>query len=187
MNTPSHLIITAAIAESLPADRVVKSAALLGAIAPDIPLFFLSAGSFWYLSNSQGMPAGDAFRYMYGTMFYHDPWWIVLHNGLHAPLVLLACLSIVYWTQGSVTGLLQSGWGWFFLSCLLHTLIDIPTHYDDGPLIFFPFDWQTRFYSPVSYWDPQRFGRPFMIFEGALDVVLLGYLIVIYARRWWTS
>ncbi|MEZ4675136.1 MAG: hypothetical protein R2932_12925 [Caldilineaceae bacterium] len=32
-----------------------------------------------------------------------------------------------------------------------HTAIDIPLHYDDGPLLLFPFDWKTRFHSPVSH------------------------------------
>jgi hypothetical protein len=63
----------------------------------------------------------------------------------------------------------------------LHTAIDIPLHYDDGPLLFFPFDWQTRFYSPVSYWDPNRYGVPFAIFE---HLLLLGMLIYL-AVQWW--
>ena len=60
-------------------------------------------------------------------------------------------------------------WGpalfWFAAACMLHTLIDIPLHYDDGPLVFYPLNWQARFYSPVSYWDPRRYGIPVAIME----------------------
>ena len=60
---------------------------------------------------------------------------------------------------------------------MLHTLIDIPIHYDDGPLLLFPLNWDLRFMSPVSYWDPNRYGIPFTIFEHSLDIVLLVFLI----------
>jgi hypothetical protein len=67
---------------------------------------------------------------------------------------------------------------WFSLGSLLHTLIDIPTHAGDGPLLFFPFDWQTRFNSPLSYWDPNFYGLQFMVFEILLTVGLLAYLFL---------
>ncbi len=67
---------------------------------------------------------------------------------------------------------------WFCAAALLHTLIDIPTHADDGPLLLFSFDWRLRIRSPVSYWDPNYHGRTFAAFEAALDLLLLGYLLV---------
>lgn len=67
---------------------------------------------------------------------------------------------------------------WFSLGSLLHTLIDIPTHAGDDPLLFFPFDWQLRFNSPLSYWDPNYFGIQFIVFEILLNVGLLAYLFL---------
>lgn len=58
----------------------------------------------------------------------------------------------------------------------MHTMLDIPTHHNDGPLILFPLEWSVRFYSPVSYWDPRYFGREFALFELLLNLTLLGYL-----------
>ena len=52
-------------------------------------------------------------------------------------------------------------------------MLDILTHVDDGPVLFFPFEWQLRFISPVSYWDPRYHGRIFGFFEHTLDAVLL--------------
>ena len=69
-------------------------------------------------------------------------------------------------------------WRWFFISCLCHSLVDIVTHFDDGPVLFFPFDFSYRFSSPVSYWDPAHYGRQFMVFEVVLDLVLLVWLVI---------
>lgn len=42
MNTPSHFIIQAALAKSAAHPKLVRSAFLWGAVAPDIPLYLLS-------------------------------------------------------------------------------------------------------------------------------------------------
>ena len=41
---------------------------------------------------------------------------------------------------------------------MLHIAMDLPVHHDDGPLVFFPFDWKTRIDSPVSYYDRDHYG-----------------------------
>jgi hypothetical protein len=69
------------------------------------------------------------------------------------------------------------------VGCLVHTAVDIPCHVDDGPLLFFPFNWNIRYHSPVSYWDPRHYGTQFAIFELSLDLVLLLYLFVPLLRR----
>ena len=184
MNTPSHLILTAAAAELVPPRRIVRSAALWGAIAPDLPLILLSAGGYVYFHHVLGRPVGATMRHMYTDLFFHDPAWIALHNLLHAPLLLLGGLLGLWWSKPDREAFWKSWPVWFLLSCLLHTLIDIPTHHDDGPLLFFPLDWQTRFSSPVSYWDSKHFGTRFMAIEGALDILLLGFLAVRWLLRW---
>ena len=184
MNTPSHLIITAALVESAPAGRVVRSAALVGSVAPDVPLYLLSGGAYVYVRHVRGWQSSDAFHYVFDELFFHDPWWIALHNTLHSPLVLLVALACLWHAKGGRQAFLASWWVWFLLSCLLHSLIDIVTHYDDGPLLLFPLDWTTRFSSPVSYWDPRHFGRQFTIFEVSLCLAISGCLLVAHARRW---
>lgn len=62
--------------------------------------------------------------------------------------------------------------------------MDVLTHHDDGPLILFPFDWSTRFASPVSYWDRRYHGAVFARLELVLDVALVGYLVVPWVRKW---
>lgn len=65
---------------------------------------------------------------------------------------------------------------WMVVGSLIHTTIDILTHVNDGPLLFWPFDLQARFRSPISYYDPNHFGEIFTIFEWILDGLLLIYI-----------
>lgn len=185
MNTPSHLIINAALRKAL-AGRVSipMGAALWGGLAPDLPLYLLSFGGFAYYRWGLGWETERVFRYMYDTLFFSDPFWIASHNLLHAPLVLLAGIALTWGARHD-----SGGWRrwllWFFLGCLVHTTIDITCHVDDGPLLLFPFNWALRFQSPVSYWDDRHYGREFALFELALDLALLAYLIIPALRRRW--
>ena len=94
-------------------------------------------------------------------------------------------LTLLYTGIGYVAWKRDKRWGsnlfWCGFSCTLHTIIDIPLHYDDGPLLLFPFDWETRYYSPVSYWDTKRYGGQFRLFEHALLFILLLWLL----SDWW--
>ncbi len=126
----------------------------------------------------------EAGELMYDRFFYSSPVWVVSHNFLHAPLVVAAGLGLTYLFRRQR----PARWlRWFLLSCALHTVIDIVTHHNDGPLLLFPFNWSLRFSSPVSYWDPQHYGGIFSVFELTLDVALLGYLLTPRLGRWWRS
>ena len=176
MNTPSHLIMTAAIRRAAPACRLPASAVLLGAVAPDIPLTLVSLGAFVFFRYAQELPTTEVFEHMYGTLYFTDSGWMAAHNLLHAPFMILIGLLMcrgLYGAQRFTTG----WWTWFLVSCLFHCLVDIFTHFDDGPLLFFPFDWTVRFYSPVSYWDTAHYGAQFFMFEAMLDSALLIYLL----------
>lgn len=184
MNTPSHLIITAALRKGVGhAVTIPRSAFLLGSVLPDVPLFFLAIGSqiyFRYLAgrNSPRM-TGQTFDYLY----FNNPWWIASHNLLHSPTLLLIALGALWGARG-LAGTRRHWCFWFVLGCLLHTALDIPTHVDDGPVLFFPFDWSYRFHSMISYWDRRYYGRQFTVFELTLDLILLGYLWLPPLWRW---
>lgn len=149
----------------------------MGSVAPDIALYGLSiSGIVWFrwIKHWEWEAIGT---HLYSNLFYNDPWWITLHHSLHSPTVLAVALLVTRLSTGT-TRFLDSWWTWFFASCMLHTLIDIPVHHDDGPLVFWPIDWSYRFESPVSYWDPNHFGRPAMAFEALLAIVLLARLLL---------
>ena len=183
MNTPSHFIMTAALRKRYRRAPIPTFAFLLGSVAPDIPLFLLSIGSAFYYRFIVGLSPERTFRHMYDTMYFENPGWIAGHNLLHAPVLLLAALAVL-WPYHRNPGGSGRPLFWFLVACLFHSAVDIATHVDDGPLLFFPFDWTTRFHSPVSYWDRRYYGVQFAIFELTLDLVLLIYLLRGPLLRW---
>ncbi len=181
MNTPSHLIINAALARRDGRPQLAWKAWLLGAIAPDIPLYLLSLGGWLYYTQLKGWDSEHAHGYLHGYLYFNDPFWKAAHSVLHAPLVLIVLIglgALLRPRQRWANSLL-----WFALSCLIHTTVDILTHAEDGPLLLFPLNWNMRFHSPVSYWDPRYYGRQFGYVELALDIALLGYLLWSWMQR----
>lgn len=172
---------------------------MVGSIMPDIPLILITFGAIamdLWSGNRMG-PGNEAAElqsytgYLFRYAFFHEPWVKLAHNLFHAPFLILLYGLAGYWlwqrsgAQAAARQTAQRGAAlfWFALACALHSAIDIPLHYDDGPLVFFPFDWQTRVYSPISYWDPQRYGRPFALFEHLLLLGMLLFLLVDWWRR----
>lgn len=172
---------------------------MVGSVMPDVPLILITFGAIaldlW--SGNRMEPGNEAAEmqsytgYLFRYAFFNEPWVKLAHNLFHAPLLILLYGLVGYWlwkrsnAQAVAQQTAQRGAAlfWFALACALHTAIDIPLHYDDGPLVFFPFDWQTRFHSPVSYWDPAHYGRPFTIFEHLLLLGMIIFLLVDWWRR----
>jgi len=182
LNTPSHLLITAAAARAGGLPRGARRAAWLGAVAPDLPLLALSLAGFAWYEGHLGWEREAVLQKLYGELFFRDALWIAAHNALQAPLVLVAGLAGCA-LLGSRAPVAARRLTWFLAACLLHAALDIVTHHDDGPLLLFPFDWELRFASPISYWDHRHYASRFLLFEVALDVVLLGYLSAPWLRR----
>lgn len=181
MITPSHVVINAyigrrpALAERF--DHRDRTIFAIGGIAPDIALYVLNAAALIYYPLFDDMSIYDAHQKAMDDLFFNSPWWIVSHNLLHAPILLAAMIAIA-WLLGSWwalrVGVLAAG-------ALLHSVIDIAVHHDDGPLLLFPFSWSIRFESPVSYWDPAHFGwlmRPI-----DLAITLAGVIWFVRHRR----
>jgi membrane-bound metal-dependent hydrolase YbcI (DUF457 family) len=184
MQTYTHLIMTAAAYRGLKDIKtaVPSKAFLWGAVLPDLPLVLLTIGYFIFRRYDPLLSQEFIFGPTYDALYFTNPWWIVGHNLLHAPPMVGLYALVGYLGQRR-----GYGWGrpllWFAAGCGLHSFVDILTHVNDGPLLFFPFEWQTRFESPVSYWDPTYGGRVFTLFEHGLNLVLLGYL----GLSWWTK
>lgn len=184
MQTYSHVLM-AALAQNKLKKRGVSvhtKAILLGSFMPDVPLTLLTIGFFIY-HRWLFPPPGNEFLFgpQYDNLYFYDPLWISSHSLFHSPLM------IAWWLMLGYVGLRhQKKWGrilfWFAIGCAAHSLVDILTHYDDGPLLFYPFDWTTRFSSPVSYWDPAHYGQWFAPVEHGLG---LGIIIYFVAQSRW--
>lgn len=155
--------------------RYPRFALGLGAWAPDFALTMLTIGGLVWFQNVEGLTASQSAQHMFKHLFYNDPVWIFLHNFLHSPLMVAL--------SAGANGLLMRPWpkfqrwlNYFLAACFFHDLVDVVTHHDDGPLALFPVNWNWRFASPISYWDPQHGGRQFAVFEIALNVVLVIFL-----------
>lgn len=203
MQTYSHAIITAALNRTIKEQTAQQkstdaspiklagidlpplqsNAFLTGSVLPDLPLTLLAIGAIAYdrsgaVKNKPTIEAPTSMtRWLFGHAFFHV-WWVkLLHNLFHAPLPLLAYLVVGYsaWCRGKEWG---ASMFWLAIASFIHTGIDIPLHYDDGPLLLFPFNWTARFFSPVSYWDPKRYGRIVAPLEHLFVIGLLIYLVV---------
>ncbi|MBW4647862.1 MAG: metal-dependent hydrolase [Kastovskya adunca ATA6-11-RM4] len=182
MNTPSHFLMTAALDKAFPRIPIVKSAFLFGSVAPDLPLWLLSIGSLIYYHYILGWSVADTTDLMFTQLYFHNPFWIAAHNFLHSPVLLLLAIGFLWRSRCNINS--PERWlFWFCVACLLHTSVDILTHVDDGPLLFFPFEWTIRFRSWFSYWDEQYYGREVGLFELVMDGVLLIYLSHPLRRR----
>lgn len=178
MQTYTHLLLTAVWRKHSQKTTLTDpgKALLLGSVLPDVPLVLISIG---YVVHRRWLcpelPDKTRCSPTFDFMYFNNPWWIAAHNLLHSPLMILLYLLIAWWAIRH-----KAWWGpafmWFALGCGGHSIIDILTHVNDGPVLLFPLDWHMRFTAPVSYWDPAHGGRPFTFFEHTLDVILLIYL-----------
>ena len=161
MNTPAHLIIGAA-AFARPQRPGITTAALLGALLPDLSLYIMV---FWN-RNIRGM----SFEQIFGREYFSDYWQDVFALDNSIPLWGAALLISVALRSPVLIALAGAG--------LIHLMLDFPLHHDDGRAHFWPF---TRwiFESPVSYWDPSHYGGIIGPLEG---VFCLGLLVVLWRR-----
>lgn len=179
MRTPSHLLMTATLNTTIPAERRHTTAFLIGSVLPDIPFTILTI-IYGAIYSIYGTISDDmsTMEYLHFELFFTDPIWIVSHNIFHSLVIGSASLLLGYFKR-------DTRWGfallWLAIGMIFHTVIDIFTHHSDGPLFLFPLNWTYRFASPISYWEPAYFGNEFRIFE-----YLLGSILVVYlGYRWW--
>lgn len=179
MNTiPTHLVINAAIEKRFGAKyKLAKSAFLWGSVIPDIPLGLLTVGYYFYTRYVTLQPASAMIPGAFNNLYFNDPFWIAGHNFLHSPTALMI-YAILLWRFVDKVGTRGHWWLSFVFGCMVHAIIDIFTHYNDGPVLFFPFNWHIRFHSPVSYWDKAHYADQFFWVELGINIGLLGYLFL---------
>jgi len=155
MNTPAHLIFGAG-AFARPGAPGVTAAALAGALIPDLSLYVLGG---WALYVQQIPPS-----VVFNELYFSDAWQRIFAIDNSLPLFGLL-LALGLWLRKPVLVA-------FAGAAVLHLLLDLPLHHDDGRPHFWPFsDWV--FESPVSYWDSARHARVIAPIEGAACLLLV--------------
>jgi hypothetical protein len=179
MNTlPTHLVINAAIEKKYGAKfKLAKSAFLWGSVTPDIPFGLLSWGTYAIYRFVLQQDTTNLMENVIHPAYFNNPWWIASHNFLHSPTALVI-YAIFLWRFLGKPNTRGHWWLSFVFGCMVHSIIDIFTHFNDGPVLFFPFDWHIRFHSPISYWDKAHYASQFVYVEVGINIVLLGYLFL---------
>ncbi len=141
MNTPAHAVVNLLI---LGRKYHPGTAApiVIGSILPDLPMIYF----YVYQKALRGAPEPVIWRGL-----YYDERWQAFFDVFNSIPIVLVGLVIAWWA-GAVR------WRAFSAGMGLHVLVDLPLHQTDAHWHFFPyFGW--RFYSPVSYWDPDYYGE----------------------------
>ena len=202
MNTITHLLLAVIIRQYVLKNKNIKlpNSFVWGSFAPDILLLFLTCTSFVLYFFTTSMSVSQIMSYIFDTLYFNDPIWIFAYNVLHSPFIIIVCLILLYSVLQNNISLFKTvgkikkneqldlskylnyfpalmSVSFFFIGCLFHIALDIPFHYDDGPLLLYPIDNELRFYSPISYWDPNHYGVQFTIFESILLIGLMIYVV----------
>jgi hypothetical protein len=163
---------------------------VLGAIWPDIIYFImflfigiqkgiLSPGLFFDLLKmpmfgfQSGVPNASATQ-LHGLVLelFKHPVVVTLRVAGHSLLVWSVAFGLIVWRSGlQISPLKAFLWGW-----LGHTVTDLLTHVTDATPLFWPVsDIVVR--GPVSYWNPDYYGREFSIVNNILTLLAIIYLI----------
>ena len=166
MNTPAHLVLNALVlGRGRWHDAWLPITA--GALMPDLPMV-----AFYGYQLIQHTPEG----LIWSEIYFQTNW--QLFFDLFNSLPLLGLAALISWRAGSRGSLA------FFTSMILHCLADLPLHHDDAHAHFRPIsNWQ--FHSPVSYWDPQHYGRIAISLEMLLVLGGAGSLVLRSRVRAW--
>ncbi|UOQ93990.1 metal-dependent hydrolase [Halobacillus shinanisalinarum] len=169
---------------------------VIGSIAPDIIYFvmFLYLGvqkeiltlsllldlfkmpMFGFPSDSSNMALTQLHDFIL-EMFQHPIVEILRFTG-HSLLVWTILSGLVYWRMGFKLSPLKA----FLLGWLGHILTDLLTHATDATPILYPLsDLIVR--SPISYWNPDYYGKEFNIVNNILLVLATVYLIIRFLQR----
>ncbi|MGB3827256.1 MAG: metal-dependent hydrolase [Ornithinimicrobium sp.] len=186
MITPTHIVTNALVCRFSTRLRTgflgttsARRAFVIAGAAPDIPLYLLTMGAAAYYPLVRGMSIDDTFRLAFDDLFYTSPLWIIGQNTLHSPVVVIALFLLA--GRGFLARLpwLKA----FAAGCALHIAMDVPVHHNDGPLLLFPLNWDYRFSSPISYWDPARYGNVVAPIDISIAVLGSAVLLIDYLRR----
>jgi membrane-bound metal-dependent hydrolase YbcI (DUF457 family) len=166
MNTPSHMLIGAAVfARRL--DTRVTVAAMLGGVIPDIPLILMVVWSLWIAQIPPGV--------VFGQMYFSEEWQRLFAID-HSFALWGGLFALGQWRAMPV---LRA----FAGAALLHAGIDFLVHHDDARRQLWPFS-SYVFHSPVSYWDRAHFGGIVAPLEAMLDVICAVILVRRLTRLW---
>lgn len=156
MNTPAHLVLNLTLLRTADQNKRMACfwAVLLGALLPDLPMYYFFVVEAWLNQQPQSL--------IWGELYFQQTWqnFFDLFNSI--PIIVIVALFAWYFKNTFIL--------YVCASMMLHIAMDLPLHHDDGHHHFYPLAaW--RFDSPISYWDPNHHGHIVSTLEGLMTVV----------------
>ena len=146
MNTPAHIIFSLALLGRFNAAKYAVAIAI-GAVLPDLFMMF-----FYAYEKLMGVPENIIWE-----QHYYQPFWQNIFDSVNSLPLLIIAIGISFYKKHTVLTLMLS-------SMVIHCLLDLPVHHEDGHRHFFPIS-DFRFQSPVSYWNPKHYGNIVSVIE----------------------
>jgi hypothetical protein len=163
---------------------------VIGAIAPDVIYFIM----FLYMGIQKGILSPELFANLVKLPMFgfssdmsnmaltqlHDfilemfelPIVVILRFAGHSLVVWSIVFGLVLWRTGlKLSPLKALIWGWTG-----HILTDFLTHVTDATPIFWPLS-DIIIRGPISYWNPDYFGREFNMINTVLTFTAIIYLV----------
>jgi membrane-bound metal-dependent hydrolase YbcI (DUF457 family) len=177
VETYAHAFYTWAIAKhGVGAGRAAGVAGAVGGSLPDMPSIAATAYYIGPRFLSGGWSAMDS-KEVLDAIYFTGPFGSTgsaLHS-LVPPALLLGLYAALRLGRRDARGILL----WFLIGWAGHTVVDFLTHAEDTRPLFWPLSgWEWS--SPVSYWDPDHYGRIFFLVN---HVVLLLTISLLFVRR----
>lgn len=153
MKTPTHFLLGHCCARLLGWRGADARLVIAGACLPDLPIVVCWPAIGVYTTLRDGTFDLARFRAIIDGLYFSDSLISGLHNLLHSPVSigLLVLLAGIFFPASPV---LRRACLLVLFGALSHSLLDIATHIEDGPLVLWPLDQTVRVRGMVSHWDP---------------------------------
>ena len=179
MKTPTHALIGYGCARLLGWRGQMRTALVVGAVAPDLPVAVVWSWIAAGVTLRDGRFHQPAIQVEMDKVYFAESWLSALHSLLHSPLSLAGLALLICLLDRRGTFVRPLGLA-FLAGAMTHSLADIASHVTDGPLVLWPLDGALRLRGPFSHWDP-AFGGLWV--SGLEAVAAAVFALVWLARR----
>lgn len=159
MKTPTHAVVGYVTAKAFGLDRAQTFACILGACLPDLPLSL--AYGYFVLNSFLQVGHYDAalIQGLMDNIYFGNSWLLIAHNLFHSPISIayLALMAVICFSRDKAKCLLVLA---YLLGSFSHSILDIISHINDGPLVLWPLSDNMRVVGLFSHW---LMGMPFVV------------------------
>lgn len=153
MKTPTHLLAGYIFSRATRMTALDTRCFIAGACLPDLPIIVCWPALGVYTVITGGGFDISRFREIADRLYFSDSALAHLHNLLHSPVslaLLILLTGILFPDRPRLRRCLVVA----LVGAVTHSVIDIVSHVDDGPLVFWPVEQSIRVRGLFSHWNP---------------------------------